>query len=247
MRQTVITLARGEDELGRRKVRVFIDDAEAGALGRGERTAFPVAPGEHRVSVKMDWLTSPSCIVHLKPGQDLELLVSSPHFGLNQVFAVFFRSKQFFQLEKVAGTAEVVDGEVAPVDPTVAAFRRHIRTLAAVCGIIGLIGVGLGIEYLAAPPQPGRQRSAGLPLAIGSIALVSALLVWSERRWAVGLVGVAACVAALWGAGMLVFGVRPSQPRVFLATVVVPFLVVVYCGWILLQARRLTKDSRTNR
>jgi hypothetical protein len=43
----------------RRKLRVFIDGKCVGSIVLGEIAPYVVGPGEHRVSVKMDWTTAP--------------------------------------------------------------------------------------------------------------------------------------------------------------------------------------------
>ncbi len=56
-----------------RKYRVFVDDVQVGTLGRGERLELPVAPGEHRMVLRVDWVSSNTLAFRAAEGEDVHV------------------------------------------------------------------------------------------------------------------------------------------------------------------------------
>jgi hypothetical protein len=72
--RTGVALTRARDGCGSaRSIGVLIDDQMVGEVPYGYRFEFPLVPGKHAVSVKMDWCGSPAYEVNLRPGEMVEL------------------------------------------------------------------------------------------------------------------------------------------------------------------------------
>jgi hypothetical protein len=72
--RTGVALTRARDGCGSaRNIGVLIDDQMVGEVPCGCRFEFPLVPGKHSVSVKMDWCRSAAYEVMLRPGEMVEL------------------------------------------------------------------------------------------------------------------------------------------------------------------------------
>jgi hypothetical protein len=56
-----------------RKYRVFVDDVQVATIGREERVELPVAPGEHRMVLRVDWVSSNTLSFRAADGEDVHL------------------------------------------------------------------------------------------------------------------------------------------------------------------------------
>lgn len=95
-----------------RAYKLLIDDEERGELKHGEGVEVEVAPGPHRVQMKLDWARSPVLEVELAEGRRAEFVCAPNASPLTAIFySVFMRSK-YIRLEQsdapaAAGPASV--------------------------------------------------------------------------------------------------------------------------------------------
>jgi hypothetical protein len=98
--RTGIALTRARDGCGiMRSIGVFIDDQMVGEVPYGCRYEFPLLPGRHSVSVKMDWGRSHAYEVNLRPGEMVELegcIHWRGFWWLLSLLAGFLRPRQMF-------------------------------------------------------------------------------------------------------------------------------------------------------
>lgn len=71
-----------------RRLKVFVDGREAATVRVGGTARVEVEPGEHRVSVKMDWTTSPEVAVTVDGSRDVALEAAAP--GVLKALALTF-------------------------------------------------------------------------------------------------------------------------------------------------------------
>lgn len=84
--EAYIAVSRRSDDLFGmvRKLRVTVDGEPAGHVSHGKRAMFAVMPGEHRVTVSMDWCHSEPMAVRVEAGQTVELDAHS-HYKANML------------------------------------------------------------------------------------------------------------------------------------------------------------------
>ena len=70
---------------------MFIDGDRAGYVNSGQTTAFPVAPGQHRVRVKVDWMRSREVEVSVPPGAELRCRPRGGRFSSFPLMYVLLR------------------------------------------------------------------------------------------------------------------------------------------------------------
>ncbi len=63
---------------GGRAYRVMVDDVELGRVRKNQSVRLAVAPGLHRVELRIDWTGSKPVNVHVEQGQELTLLATRP-------------------------------------------------------------------------------------------------------------------------------------------------------------------------
>jgi hypothetical protein len=84
-----------------RAYRVLIDGTEVGRLRNGSEAVFPVAPGQHRLVIRIDWTGSPFEDFTIADGQTI-------HFacGPTSLLAVHkaYQSSGYVGLVRVDGT-----------------------------------------------------------------------------------------------------------------------------------------------
>ncbi len=68
----MITVSRVGKGLVAAKLKVLVDDQEIGVLKYNESKSFDVAPGLHKLSIKMDWEQSNVIEFTAEPDQDLK-------------------------------------------------------------------------------------------------------------------------------------------------------------------------------
>ena len=73
-----------------RQLVVLIDGKAAGRVGPGEIRHFPVAPGNHTVSVKLDWCTARPVQLEKAPDRNVAL-----RCGVKSNVAAFFRPRDY--------------------------------------------------------------------------------------------------------------------------------------------------------
>lgn len=63
-----------------RKYRILIDGSRVGTIGPGEVVDFPLAPGPHRLKIRIDWCASPEVETELADGEvvDFECSPAGP-------------------------------------------------------------------------------------------------------------------------------------------------------------------------
>jgi hypothetical protein len=92
-----------------RQIGIFIDDKKVGTVKNGERKKFPVVPGKHQISAKIDWGKTPSVPVTVPIGQTEMLVCGSEISGWKVLLAVFylFMPTKWIYLRKEAEFASV--------------------------------------------------------------------------------------------------------------------------------------------
>lgn len=61
-----------------RKFRVVLDGAEIGRIKRGTTQTYEVAPGEHELVVKIDWVASEPVTFRCTAGEDVRFVCGHP-------------------------------------------------------------------------------------------------------------------------------------------------------------------------
>lgn len=69
MSTILLRRARGMHDLIR-DYKVFLDDREVAHISHGGECRFTVAPGAHRIQLRIDWCSSPELRVHVGEGEE---------------------------------------------------------------------------------------------------------------------------------------------------------------------------------
>lgn len=64
-----------------RDYKIFIDGQEAGTIANGETKDFDTTVGQHIVTAKIDWCSSPNISINVKENQSCNLIVGGFRFG----------------------------------------------------------------------------------------------------------------------------------------------------------------------
>jgi len=88
---------------------ILVDGSEAGRIGNGGEVRVPVAPGRHRVQLKIDWCTSPALDVEVPDGVAQVLDCGPNATPLTAVFYVTLRSGHYLALQQGRRAAAVPD------------------------------------------------------------------------------------------------------------------------------------------
>lgn len=78
-----------------RRYHVQIDGKRVGSIKVGEVQHFPVTPGEHTLTVQIDWCRSHPLKVTKIPGQNLLLECGASNQDWRCLYTVFFRPKDY--------------------------------------------------------------------------------------------------------------------------------------------------------
>lgn len=84
-----------------RKLKVWVDGVEVGAVGTKKTEVFEISDGAHVVQVSMDWAKSVPFQLVTLPGSRAELEVQFVNF-IAGMFMIFFAPSQVFSLRPVA-------------------------------------------------------------------------------------------------------------------------------------------------
>lgn len=88
---TTITLNRDSGYTDRlRDYRVLLDGSEIGRIGNGETRSFEIPPGQHRLSVKVDWCASDEIEFLAVQDQTTTFNCGSPLRGAKLIFALYY-------------------------------------------------------------------------------------------------------------------------------------------------------------
>ena len=87
-----------------RTYEILVDGTAMGTIGAGEGVLIPVAPGQHSVRLKIDWLGSDTLTVLVNPGEIVSLACwpsgpSAP--ALIDIFRSTFGRKPWVELSPV--------------------------------------------------------------------------------------------------------------------------------------------------
>jgi hypothetical protein len=98
MSSSVIRIERGRAMFASlRKLSIWVDKAQAGAIARNSSVDFNVVPGRHTVAVTMDWCTCRPVEVDLAAGELVTLVVTFPSMFTSGL-KMFLMSSSFFTL-----------------------------------------------------------------------------------------------------------------------------------------------------
>ncbi|GMU84613.1 MAG: hypothetical protein AMXMBFR47_44820 [Planctomycetota bacterium] len=61
-----------------RKFRVILDGSEIGRIKRGTTETYEVAPGEHELVVKIDWVSAEPVTFRCEPGEHVRFVCGHP-------------------------------------------------------------------------------------------------------------------------------------------------------------------------
>jgi hypothetical protein len=87
---TLVRLSRNSGYPDRiRQYRVFVDERQVETIGNGETKSFPVAPGLHKLRLKIDWCSSNSMDFEINSGQTINFRCYSSLRGWRLAFAIF--------------------------------------------------------------------------------------------------------------------------------------------------------------
>ena len=126
----------------------------------------------------------------------------------------------------------------SPKTPLDFLLRMRLRTLAVMCGTIGVVCLGLAAESFDAA-QPSIEFGA---LVVAGVVLVAlARAIWSEKMWSVEVALGLALVAGFWRTIHLAL-LGQLFPSPILVGVGLPLLIAVYAARILVLARRGSSD-----
>ena len=64
-----------------RDYKIFIDGQQVGTIANGETKDFPTTVGQHTVTAKIDWCSSPELLIELKENQTSNLKVGGFKYG----------------------------------------------------------------------------------------------------------------------------------------------------------------------
>lgn len=64
-----------------RDYRLFVDGVQVGKIGNGDVASFPVAPGKHTLSAKVDWCGSKDFTIDIKEGETKSLTLRTFKYG----------------------------------------------------------------------------------------------------------------------------------------------------------------------
>ena len=82
-----------------RKYNIIIDGSKAGTIAPGKTVDFPVEAGNHTISVKIDWYSSPNMSINIEANETKDLAVSSVKYGwvllLLGIFMVYLLVNKF--------------------------------------------------------------------------------------------------------------------------------------------------------
>lgn len=82
--------------------KVVIDGGVAGQLGAGESGAFEVAPGSHKVFVKIDWCRSETVDVHLGGDQKANFRCETRANLLTDAYWATLGRRRYLRLTQLA-------------------------------------------------------------------------------------------------------------------------------------------------
>ncbi len=80
---------------------VYINDREVGKIKKGRREVFQVAPGEHIVQLKKDWMKSRPLQVNVPAGGMVNLFCEPNGKPLHYLFLMFFQPGNYIGLRLV--------------------------------------------------------------------------------------------------------------------------------------------------
>ena len=79
---TTIRLKRTSEYNNRiRDYKIFIDGQQVGTIANGETKEFPTSVGQHIITAKIDWCSSPDISIELKENQTISLKVGGFKYG----------------------------------------------------------------------------------------------------------------------------------------------------------------------
>lgn len=81
-----------------RRYKVLIDGEQIGAIRRGERQTFEVAPGTHQVMLKIDWGRSNPVDVHVEEGETAELFCQPNPGPFTTLYFITFGYRRYIKL-----------------------------------------------------------------------------------------------------------------------------------------------------
>ncbi len=84
-----------------RDFKIVVDSNPVGGVANGEVAEFPLAPGSHEVTAKIDWCRSPPVTVSVEAGRTVELEVgcnASPWGSLGLLLSTFFNPSGYLYL-----------------------------------------------------------------------------------------------------------------------------------------------------
>ena|SRR5487761_2527786 len=88
---TTVALNRSSAYADRmRDYRVLLDGSEIGRVADGERKAFEIAPGQHRLTIKVDWCESEAINFLAVPDQNTTFNCGSNLRGAKLGFALYY-------------------------------------------------------------------------------------------------------------------------------------------------------------
>jgi hypothetical protein len=91
-----LTLARRVDGTNfMRRFLVFIDDRQVGYIKTGEVVHFPLLPGKHSISVKVDWCKSKPVIVEKSADSNVVVWCGSRYNDWRCVFMGFINPSEY--------------------------------------------------------------------------------------------------------------------------------------------------------
>jgi len=81
-KMTTIRLKRTSEYNNRiRDYKIFIDGQQVGTIANGETKDFPTTVGQHIITAKIDWCSSPDISIELKENQTSSLKVGGFKYG----------------------------------------------------------------------------------------------------------------------------------------------------------------------
>ena len=91
---------------------ILVDDVKIGEIRNGETKDFPIAPGRHRISAKIDWCRTAALEFTVQEGEPLSFLVRSNLRGFRLLLAIWYvfvaRSK-YLRIERTFSSSSDTD------------------------------------------------------------------------------------------------------------------------------------------
>jgi len=88
MKKATITFNRKTSLSTLRSFSLLIDNDCASTIDHDEKIKVNVAPGNHTVCVKIDWLKSNNLYIDVKDDENIEILINEPERGFSKYIAL---------------------------------------------------------------------------------------------------------------------------------------------------------------